>query len=353
MNLLDYGWNEVWERQSEPYLAKGWEPGRVVLEHKRLYRVRTRHGELLSELSGKLRYETEERGDLPAVGDWVAVAARPSEGKATIHAVLPRKSKFSRKAAGNETIEQIVAANVDTVFLVNALNQDFNLRRLERYLILAWESGAEPVIILNKADLSDQVDELVAKANSIGMGVPVHAISAEEGIGIDTLRVYASNGRTVAMLGSSGVGKSTLVNALLGSSAQKVSAIREEDGRGRHTTTHRELLCTPDGGVVIDTPGMRELQLWDASEGLSESFEDIETIARGCQFTDCSHKREPKCAVRRAVEDGTLDAGRLVNYRKLLAELAFLARKEDEKLKLQEKKTQKKRSQYVKMIKHR
>jgi ribosome biogenesis GTPase len=350
--LAGYGWNETWEREFEPFRANGWEPGRVVLEHKRIYRVITRSGELLSELAGKMRYEAEGRGDLPAVGDWVAVAARPSEGKATIHAVLPRKSKFSRRAAGSEPVEQIVASNVDTVFLVNAVNQDFNIRRLERYLILAWESGAEPVIVLSKADLSDRVDELAAEAESVGMGVPIHAVSAEAGIGIDSLLPYVSAGRTVAFLGSSGVGKSTLVNAILGSDTQKVSGIREEDGRGRHTTTHRELLLIQGGGVLIDTPGMRELQLWDASDGFSESFDDIESFAKRCQFSDCSHEREPNCAVRRAVNEGELEAGRLANYRKLQAELAFLARKEDAKLKIQEKKSQKKKSQLSKSAKH-
>lgn len=346
MKLTTFGWNDAWEREWEPYRADGLEPGRVVLEHKRMYRVRTRHGELLSELSGKLRYRAEAREQLPAVGDWVAVAARPQEGKATIHAVLPRKSKFSRKIAGNEASEQIIAANIDTVFLVNAVNQDFNLRRLERYLILAWESGAEPVIILSKADLAaDRLDDYIARADSVGMGVPIYAVSAESGAGLEALLPYVSDGKTAALLGSSGVGKSTLVNALLGEAVQKVSAIREEDGRGRHTTTHRELLVTRSGGIVIDTPGMRELHLWEASEGLSGGFEDIEALAAGCRFADCTHEREPDCAVRRAVKDGRLEAGRFANYRKLLAENAYIARKEDQRLRLLEKKTQKKRSQ--------
>ncbi|WP_233532337.1 ribosome small subunit-dependent GTPase A [Paenibacillus alkalitolerans] len=353
MTLVKYGWNETWERQFEPFRDKGLEPGRVVLEHKRMYRVITQHGELLSELSGKLRYEAEEREQLPAVGDWVAVAARPAEGRATIHALLPRKSKFSRKSAGVETTEQIVAANVDTVFLVNAMNQDFNMRRLERYLVLAWESGANPVIVLSKADLCDDVDAMIAQAESIGMGVPVHAVSVEAQSGIDELLPYVSAGNTVALLGSSGVGKSSLVNTLLGVEAQKVSGIREADGRGRHTTTHRELLTVPGGGIVVDTPGMREIQMWEASEGLSESFEDIESLAGRCQFADCSHNREPNCAVRKAVEAGELEEGRLANYRKLLSELAYLARKEEAKVKLQEKKSNKKKSQHSTTIKHR
>jgi len=329
--LERYGWNESREAAFAAFRARGWVPGRVSLEHKRMYRIRTEDGELLAEPSGKLRYEATGRDDLPAVGDWVAATARPDEGKATIHAVLPRTSKFSRRAAGSEPIEQIVAANVDTVFLVSSLNRDFNPRRLERYLLLAWESGANPVIVLTKADACPDPSPYVEQAEAIGLGVPVHAVSAETGEGMEAVRHYVSLGRTAALLGSSGVGKSTLANALAGESRLAVAGIREQDARGRHTTTHRELFPLPSGGVLIDTPGMREIQLWDAGAGLTETFEDVVAAARGCRFADCRHEREPGCAVREALRDGTLSEGRYRNYRKMEAEAAYAARKESAK----------------------
>ncbi|WP_438448647.1 ribosome small subunit-dependent GTPase A [Gorillibacterium sp. sgz5001074] len=337
MNLELWGWRSLFEASMAPYRTEGWTAGRVVLEHKHLYRVMTEHGELLAEISGKLRFQASGREDYPAVGDWVVVDARPSEGRATIHAILPRFSKFSRKVAGQVTEEQIVAVNVDTVFLVQALNQDFNVRRLERYLVLAWESGANPVVILSKADLCADLEEKLAEIHQTAVGVPVHAVSALEGEGLGELAAYVRPGQTVALLGSSGVGKSTLINRMAGQEVLATGDIREEDGRGRHTTTHRELLLLPEGGLLIDTPGMREIQLWEADSGLSAGFQDVEAAAEGCRFHNCSHEREPGCAVRAALEDGTLDADRYESYRKLQKELAFLARKEDVRLQQQEK----------------
>ncbi|TLS52288.1 ribosome small subunit-dependent GTPase A [Paenibacillus antri] len=330
--LERYGWNETREAAFASSRAKGWTPGRVSLEHKRMYRIWTENGELLAELSGKLRFEALGRDDLPAVGDWVAVSARDEEGKATIHGVLPRTSKFSRKTAGGETTEQIVAANVDTVFLVSSLNLDFNPRRLERYLLLAWESGANPVIVLTKADLCPDPAPYLEQAEAIGLGVPVCAVSAETGEGMDAIRAYVTRGRTAALLGSSGVGKSTLANALLGEARLAVAGIREDDARGRHTTTHREMFALPSGGLLIDTPGMREIQLWDVGQGLSETFEDVVAVASGCRFGDCRHEREPGCAVREALRAGTLSEGRYRNYRKMEAEAAYAARKESARL---------------------
>jgi ribosome biogenesis GTPase len=353
LNLQTLGWNSFFAGHFAKYAEQGYAAGRIALEHKHLYRIYTEHGELLGEISGKLRYSANGREDYPAVGDWVAITPRIEEGKATIHAILPRKSKFSRKAAGETTEEQIVATNVDTVFLVNALNNDFNLRRMERYLILAWESGANPVIILSKADLCDDVERKVAEVESIAIGVPIHVTSSAQGIGLESITPYLREGATVALLGSSGVGKSTLINRLYGAEKQRVNEVREGDDRGKHTTTHRELICLPQGGIIIDTPGMRELQMWEADEGFRDAFEDIESLAEQCQFRDCQHGKEPGCAVKQALRDGSLSAERYQNYQKLQRELAFLARKEDMRLHLAEKQKWKKISQSMRHVKQR
>ncbi|MBD0379099.1 ribosome small subunit-dependent GTPase A [Paenibacillus sp. WST5] len=302
-----------------------------------MYRVQTESGEALAEVSGKMRHNALRREDYPAVGDWVVITVREDEQRATIHAVLPRKSKFSRKVAGQVTEEQIVATNVDTVFLVTALNLDFNVRRIERYLVLAWESGANPVIVLSKADLCDDPEAKAAEVEAVAVGVPIHIISSAENRGLADLAAYVSAGQTVALLGSSGVGKSTLVNRIYGEEILETGDIRSGDDKGKHTTTHRELIALPGGGILIDTPGMRELQLWDASEGLSTSFQDIEELGASCFFQDCKHENEPKCAVKQALTDGTLAHERFQNYLKLQKELAFLARKEDKGLQAAEK----------------
>jgi ribosome biogenesis GTPase len=337
LNLKSLGYNQTFEESFKVYENQELVPGRISIEHKGLYRVLTESGELLGEITGKIRFNATGRHDYPAVGDWVAVQAIPQEGKAYIHGILPRKSKFSRKAAGVTTDEQIVATNVDTVFLVNALNQDFNLRRLERYLLMAWESGATPVIVLSKSDLCEDVQSIISEVESIAFGVPIFAVSAEKGTGLESLSDFIKEGETVALLGSSGVGKSTLANKLFGSDVLKTNDIREEDGKGKHTTTHRELLVLENGGILIDTPGMRELQLWEGDNSLSQSFQDVESLAEQCRFRDCTHNNEPGCAVQTAIEKGDLDEERYNSYLKLQREMAYFARKEDQKLALAER----------------
>ncbi|MCF6411242.1 ribosome small subunit-dependent GTPase A [Pseudalkalibacillus salsuginis] len=337
MNLQQLGFNEERIEQANEWINKGYEPGRVALEHKGMYTLLTKHGEILGSISGKMNFEATEREDYPAVGDWVMCQIRENDRAATIHAILQRTSKFSRKIAGVTTEEQIIATNIDTVFLVNALNKDFNVRRIERYLLMAWESGANPVIVLSKADLCENIQERVNDVETVAIGLPVHIISSETGEGIDELTPYLSEGKTVALLGSSGAGKSTMVNRLYGSDIQKVKEIREGDDKGKHTTTHRELFLLPQGGSMIDTPGMRELQLWNTNDGLSESFRDVEALADVCKFRDCQHENEPGCAVKTAIDTGELTAERYASYKKLQRELAYLERKNDQKAKLEEK----------------
>jgi len=326
-DLASLGWDQGFEK----HLDQGLEPARVAVEHRGSYVVHSAGGEMPAAITGRMRHAAQGRADLPAVGDWVGVRVPPGERRALIHTVLPRRSSFSRKVAGVVTEEQVVAANVDTVFLVSALNQELNLRRAERYLTMAWESGAQPVIVLSKADLCNDVVGAIADFSSIAPGCPIHAVSIVTDEGFAELAVYFIGNRTVALLGSSGVGKSTIVNRLVGDDKQTVRDIRA-DGKGRHTTTHRELLSVPGGGLVIDTPGMRELQLWDSGEGLDSTFSDITELAAGCRFNDCTHEREPGCAVIAALESGRLEPQRLQSYRKLQRELAFLARKQDKAL---------------------
>ncbi|QSF98014.1 ribosome small subunit-dependent GTPase A [Bacillus paralicheniformis] len=335
MNLSALGIKYIMEALKD---EEGLILGRIALEHKRLYRVWTEEGEWLAEISGRLRFEAESRGDYPAVGDWVYMRPRDGEKKGMITEIVPRFSKFSRKAAGEPAEEQITAANVNTIFLVNALGLDFNVRRIERYLLLAWESGANPVIVLSKADIADRIEEKVRQAESVAFGVPIHVISAHEGNGMDELKAYVKQGETVALLGSSGVGKSTIINFFLNEDRQVVQSVREDDDKGRHTTTHREMFLLPEGGLLIDTPGMRALELWESEEGFRQSFSDIDQLAKNCRFSDCMHQTEPGCSVQEALADGRLDAGRFQSYLKLKKELEYLERKTDKRAAQQEKK---------------
>lgn len=319
--LTAYGWSDRLQNAFAPHAAQGLVAARIIVQQRGGYRLITDTGEIDARASGALMKATAEAGR-PAAGDWVAVEPRPGETTALVRHVLPRSTAFVRKASGPRGGAQVVAANVDVAFLVTSLNADLNLRRLERYLATTYESGAQPVIVLTKADLAPDADERAAGVQAIAFGAPVLVVSARTGQGMDAFADHLAAGRTAVLLGTSGAGKSTLVNALAGQARMAVGLIREDDARGRHTTTHRELVLLPSGGLILDTPGMRELGLWDAEAGLSTAFEDVEALARQCRFTDCGHTTEPGCAIRAALEAGDLPEIRLQAYEKLQAELA-------------------------------
>ena len=337
--LARLGWGADLEQEFEQYETAGLVPGRVAVQHRGAYDVRAADGEVRARLPGRLLHDAADAADLPAVGDWVALDP-PKNGQSTVRAVLSRRTAFVRTMASDQhrlSEQQVVAANVDTVFLVSALVDDYNLRRLERYLVLAWESGARPVVVLTKSDLCDDVDGAIAEVEAVAYGVPVHAVSNVTGEGVDELRPYFTGNRTVAALGSSGVGKSTLINSLSGEEVMATGAVRR-DGRGRHTTTRRELIAVPGGGFFLDTPGMRELQLAEAMGGIEEACDDVVELFALCRFSDCAHDQEPGCAVKEALRDGRLDLERWNSYQKLQRELALLERKLDARAKSEERK---------------
>lgn len=337
IDLAEYGWRPAFADVFAEHAARGLAPGRVSLEHTHIYRVITEQGEMLARVAGRLRHHAAARSAFPAVGDWVALEPAAQGGDARIHAVLPRVSRFSRRAAGDVTEEQIVAANIDTVFLVGGLDHNFNPRRLERYLLVAMESGAEPVIVLNKADLLDNPQLRVDEVCAMAPAVPVYAISCREPRTLEPLHQHLGLGRTGALLGSSGVGKSTIVNRLIGEDLLRTYDVREADSRGRHTSTHRQLVLLPDrGGLLIDTPGMRELQLWDAG-GLLDTFTDVSALADECRFRDCRHRGEPGCAVASAVAAGEISGARFESFLKLAAEQEYATRQQDERALLENK----------------
>lgn len=305
--------------------------GRISAEHRGAYRIHTSDSELSAELEGKFRHRASSRLDLPAVGDFVTYALLDA-GRAIVRSLLPRKSAIVRTASGTRNDEQVIASNVDTLFIVTSLDGDFNVRRLERYAILAWDGGVRPVIVLNKADLCDDPSFALDAIAATGWSIPVHRVCATDTSAVEALAPYLQDGQTVALAGSSGVGKSTLTNALLGADAQSTGEVRVADDRGRHTTTSRQLFTLPSGAALIDTPGMRELQLRGDLASIAEAFDDIGELAAGCRFGDCGHESEPGCRVRESV-----DPERLENYRKLLREAVHLERRNDARAQAAEK----------------
>jgi ribosome biogenesis GTPase len=322
LHLIEqYGWSDLLRQAFAPYARGGSTPGRIVTQQRDGYLVATDEGELRAKASGRLLHEAMAAGH-PAVGDWVAVSLNRAERSATIHAVLPRRTAFVRRAADSARTLQVIAANIDVAFVVTSMNADLNPRRIERYLAAAWQSGARPVVVLTKSDLCADPRGQAAEIAALAAGCLVLVVSARQGIGLDALLAQMGPGETSVLIGSSGVGKSTLVNAFLGEDRMATQAIRAADDQGRHTTSHRQLVLLPGGGLMLDTPGIREVGLIDADEGLSVVFDDIERLAKDCRFNDCGHANEPGCAVRDALETGALDPARWAHFQKLGRELA-------------------------------
>jgi ribosome biogenesis GTPase len=331
--LEELGWDVDWASSFEQLEDDNLVPARIAAQHRGAYLVWSADGELRARAAGRLFYAHEVGAPIPAVGDWVGV--QQSGDAATITSILPRRSAFVRKRAGLASDEQVLAANVDAAFLLAGLDDDFSLRRLERYITTAWDSGAEPVVVLTKSDLCPDVGDALLQVESVAIGVPVYPLSNVTGVGVEELIPHLRPGRTVVLLGSSGVGKSTLLNRLAGSELMRTAAIAA-DGTGRHTTTHRELVQLPGGALVIDTPGLRELQFWEGD--VNAAFEDIDTLAAECRFRDCAHAREPGCAVLAAVDEGRLELDRLRSWRKFQRELEAVAARTDHRLRIARKK---------------
>jgi ribosome biogenesis GTPase len=335
--LKKWGWNSYFEALWNEAERENAVPARVIEQQRKYWRIAGEFGESWAEPSGKLRLVTDEAVEWPAVGDWVAVEAVNGKSNAVIQRVLPRRSRFVRKTPGKKIAEQVIAANVDTALLVTALDGDYNPRRVERYLAQCWESGARPVVVLNKADACVDAGDKATEIEGVALGTAVCMVSARTGQGMEQLEPFLKRGDTLVLLGSSGVGKSTIANRLAGEVLQETQPVREADSRGRHTTSSRTLMALPGGALVMDTPGLRELQLWDAAEGVAETFEDIDALAAQCRFTDCGHHSEPGCAVQAEVVAGKLDEARIENWRKLLREQEFLRRKADPAARHEEK----------------
>ena len=319
--IEQYGWSDLLAKAFAPHARAGHTPGRVILQQRDGYLVVTDQGEVRAKASGRLLHEAKEIGH-PAVGDWVALSLAPQERTGVIQAILPRSTAFVRRAAHSSRGLQIIAANIDVAFVVTSMNADLNPRRIQRYLAAAWQSGARPVVVLTKSDLCDDPQAQVDQIAALATDCPVLMVSARQDLGLDALLAQVRPGETCVLIGSSGVGKSSLVNAFLNEDRMATQAIREADDQGRHTTSHRQLILLPGGGMIIDTPGIREVGLIDAEEGVDTVFDDIERLPQDCRFNDCSHANEPGCAVRAALESGALDPERWAHFQKLKLELA-------------------------------
>lgn len=349
MNLNVLGWSGYFQEAFEKLDQDSLVPGRVVRHNKNQYIIHDGQQSYQATLLGRLLYEQDDSSSLPAVGDWVCIQTFDGD-QAVIHHVLPRFGAFFRKEAGHVTRKQVIAANIDIAFLVSGLDKDFNVRRIERYLVQVRSSGAKPFILLNKTDLRDDIDQLVMNVTQIAGDVEVIPVSVVDGTGFDRIRSLLKEGITIAFLGSSGVGKSSIANVLADSELQRVGTVREDDSRGRHTTSYRELIPLASGGVIIDTPGLRELQLWGDEDDLQAVFSEIDLLSVECKFRDCQHVEEPGCAVLQAVEEGELDNSRFESYKKLRKELMYLQQRQDEAAFLQAKKREKRFGKMLKEI---
>ena len=329
VDLKSIGYNETIDKEFESFKTQGFEIGRISAENKNNYLVLTKHGEVYGEITGKLLFNSDDASTLPKVGDWVAIQLYDNNELAIIHDILPRRTKLSRKVADRKTSEQVIAANIDVVFIVHSLDERFNINGIERYLVTAYQSGAEPVIILSKSDLCDDVENKLAQVKKISGNAKVLPISSIEHAGIDEVKQFFGDGETVVFVGASGAGKSTLINALLGKDLQVVKEVRIGDSKGKHTTTRRELIVFPEGGLLIDTPGLRELALWSSDNGFAVAFSEIETFGKECRYADCTHTHETNCAVKDAVASGQIPEEQYKNYLKLRKELEYLERRQD------------------------